>query len=291
MRSRADLLSGRGHLPAATRSLGSRRRGTVTAPRTRRARQGHDRVNEYRYSTLSDWFAIEQVGSGVFRISEPYYRAGYRCNIYLVRGTDRDLLIDTGLGLGNLQQFLGPHSPDPLLVCSHSHYDHVGSNTEFGNRLIHPAEAEVVARPTRQNTYADPILSTEDFAAPPWPGWTAGDWIPRPAPATGFLNEGDVLDSGDRSFRVLHTPGHSWGSICLWEPNRRELFSADTVYDGEIFDFLTCSHVPTYVDSMRRLRALPVRLAYPGHGPVLDGVRFRAIIDSYLARRGELAIQ
>jgi glyoxylase-like metal-dependent hydrolase (beta-lactamase superfamily II) len=97
------------------------------------------------------------------------------------------------------------------------------------------------------------------------------------------------LELGDRRFHVLHTPGHSWGGVCLWDAGRRELFCADTVYQGEIFDFLPCSDVPTYVESMRRLRALPVRTAYPGHGPVLDGGRFRSVIDAYLAPRAALA--
>jgi glyoxylase-like metal-dependent hydrolase (beta-lactamase superfamily II) len=239
----------------------------------------------HRTTELTDWFTTDEVRPGVLRITEPYYRADYRCNVYLVRGRAFDVLIDTGLGLGDLRAYLRPVSAEPLLVCSHSHYDHVGSNADFPQRLIHPAEADVVARPTAQNTFADPILRTEDFSAQPWPGWTAADWLPRPAPATGVLNEGDVLDLGDRALRVLHTPGHSWGSVCLWDETGNELFCADTVYDGEIFDFLPCSDVPTYVRSMRRLRELPVRVAYPGHGPVLEGSQFRRVIDDYLARR------
>ncbi|HEV7302316.1 MAG TPA: MBL fold metallo-hydrolase [Tepidisphaeraceae bacterium] len=237
-----------------------------------------------RYTTLPDWFTATEVGPGVVRINEPYYRQDYRCNILLIKGHDRDLLIDTGLGLGNLRQFLRPMSENPLLICSHSHYDHIGSNFEFPERLIHPAEADVVAQPTQRNTFADPVLLTKDFSTLPWPGWDANDWSPPPAPATGSLNEGDVLELGDRSLRVLHTPGHSWGSICLWDERSRELFCADTVYEGEIFDFLPCSDVPTYVKSMQRLRELPVRVAYPGHGPVLEEAAFFGIVDGYIAR-------
>ncbi len=237
-----------------------------------------------RLTTLPDWFTIAEVGPGVFLINEPYYRADYRCNILLIKGARRDVVIDTGLGLGDLRLFLKPHSNDPLLICSHSHYDHIGSNYQFPERLIHPAEAAIVAAPTAKNTYADPVLVTKDFSLLPWPGWQARDWTPQPAPATGLLNDGDVLDLGDRKLQVLHTPGHSWGSISLWDPVSQELFPADAVYEGEIFDFLPCSDIPTYVRTMRRLRQLPVKVAYPGHGPVLDAVGFFQIVDDYIAR-------
>lgn len=242
-----------------------------------------------RWTERPDWFHRGEVGDGIQRITEPYYREDYRCNIYVVQGTRQDIVIDSGLGLASLREFLRPVASDPLLVCSHSHYDHIGSNWEFERRLIHPAEAPVVAAPTPANTYADRLLATQDFSALPWPGWTAADWTPAPAPATGLLEEGDTLDLGDRRFTVLHTPGHSWGSVCLWDETTGTIFCADTVYAGELFDFLPCSDVPTYVRTLERLRALPVRSAYPGHGPVLDGDGFRAVIETYLSRQGEKA--
>jgi glyoxylase-like metal-dependent hydrolase (beta-lactamase superfamily II) len=226
---------------------------------------------------------MEEVGERVFRIVEPHYREDYRCSIYLLRGRDRDVVLDTGLGLGSLKAFLEPVSPDPLLISSHSHYDHIGSSFEFAERLMHPAEAEIAAHPTPANTYAALLLATEDFSSLPWEGFEARDWVIEPAPATGVLEDGDRVDLGDRQFEVLNTPGHSWGSICLWEARSGTLFSADTVYDGELFDFLPCSDVPTYVQSLRRLRKYPVRMAYPGHGKVLDGEGFRTVIDAYLA--------
>lgn len=240
----------------------------------------------HRFTDQADWFQREEVGGGVFRITETYYREDYRCNIYVVLGEREDIVIDSGLGLGDLREYLRPLTESPLLVSSHAHYDHIGSNWQFERRLIHPAEAALVAAPNRQDTYADLLLATEDFARLPWPGWAADQWTPEPAPATGLLNEGDVLDLFDRQLAVLHTPGHSWGSICLWDEARGELFCADTVYQGEIFDALPCSDIPAYVQTMRRLRALPVRVAYPGHGLVLSGSEFRAVIDDYLNLKG-----
>lgn len=237
----------------------------------------------HRLTERSDWFARREIADGIFHVWEPDYRGDYRCNIYLVRGSGGDLVLDTGLGLGSLRRFLTPIAPDPLLVLSHGHYDHLGGSFEFSRRVIHAAEAGILAAPTPQNTYADLLLATEDFSRLPWPGFSACDWAAVPAPATGLVGEGDVLDFGDRCFTVLHTPGHSPGSICLWDEASGFLFCADTVYAGEIFDHLPCSDIPTYRRTMRRLRDYPVHTAFPGHGPLLNGAEFSQVIDDYLA--------
>ena len=229
---------------------------------------------------------MQEVADGMFHVWEPCYREDYRCNIYVVRGRECDIVIDTGLGLASLRAFLEPLAPDPLLVSSHAHYDHIGGNFEFRRRVIHPAEAAIVAAPTFENTYADLLLATEDFYALPWDGFQAKDWVVEPAPATGLIGEGDVLDLGNRRLTVLHTPGHSWGSVCLWDEADGSLFCADTVYQGELFDHLPCSDVPTYVQTMRRLREYPVRVAYPGHGAILSGGEFQAVVSAYLEAHG-----
>jgi glyoxylase-like metal-dependent hydrolase (beta-lactamase superfamily II) len=245
-------------------------------------------MHTHHFTDRTDWFQMKEVEDGIFHIWEPHYRADYRCNIYLVKGSQRDMIIDTGLGLASLKDFVAPISTNPLLVCSHSHYDHMGSNWQFSERVIHPKEADLIANPTRQNTYADPVLVTEDFYELPWPDFDANTWEPQPAPATALIDEGDVIDLGDRSFKVLSTPGHSWGSICLWEDKSGTMFSADTVYEGELFDFLSCSDIPTYVRSMQRLREYSVRVAFPGHGPILHNTAFHNIIENYLHDKGEV---
>jgi glyoxylase-like metal-dependent hydrolase (beta-lactamase superfamily II) len=237
-----------------------------------------------RFSELSDWFKLNEVGPDIFRITEPGYREDYLCNIHLVKGSERDMLIDTGLGVADLKAFLSTLSPEPLLVCSLAHYDHIGSNWQFAERVGHRAEADIFSAPTRQNTYADPVLQTEDFHVLPWRDFNANQWEPKAAPLTGFVEDGDLIDLGNRQFEVLHTPGHSWGSICLWEAATNIMFSADTVYAGELFDFLPCLDIPTYIHSMQRLREYPVRTALPCHGPVLDRKRYQLVIGEYLER-------
>ena len=141
-------------------------------------------------------------------------------------------MLDTGLGLALAAGVSGPDAPDPLLVRSHAHYDHIGGNFEFERRLIHPAEAAIVAAPTQREHLRGPAAGDGGLLRPALGRLPGRDWVAEPAPATGLIGEGDVLDLGDRRLTVLHTPGHSWGSVCLWDEADGNLFCADTVYAG-----------------------------------------------------------
>lgn len=240
-----------------------------------------------RFSSRADWFSRREVGDGIWHIEEPFYNADYRCNIFLIQSKTRDLVIDSGLGLASLREFLRPLSENPTLIASHAHYDHLGGNFEFENRFAHAGEAEILAHPTRENTFGERFLEDGDFAFLPWDGFSVEEWQPTPAPATRILKNGEILDLGDRKLEVIHAPGHSPGLICLWDAENRALFSTDAVYAGEIFDFLPCSDIATYLKTMRKLRELPVEIAYPCHNQILDGDRFRAVIDAYLASKGD----
>jgi glyoxylase-like metal-dependent hydrolase (beta-lactamase superfamily II) len=231
------------------------------------------------------WFQAREVGDGVTLIVEHALSADYRCNIWHVRGRERDLVLDTGLGVRSLRDEMPGLFARPLLcVCSHSHYDHSGGLHEFETRLGHPAEAEVFARPTRANTVIEGWVEAHMFAeAAPFEGFEAETYTIKAAPLTGHLDEGDVVDLGDRAFRVLHLPGHSPGSIALWDEKARTLFSGDVVFDGDLFD--TCYHsVPAhYRESMASLKELPVEAVHPGHYASFGRERLLEIADEYLA--------
>jgi glyoxylase-like metal-dependent hydrolase (beta-lactamase superfamily II) len=105
------------------------------------------------------------------------------------------------------------------------------------------------------------------------------------APATRILEDGDIVDTGDRAFEVLHLPGHSPGSIGLWEASTGILFSGDAVYDGPLLDELEGSNIDDYVKTMERLRDLPVTVVHGGHEASFDRDRLVEICDDYIGRR------
>lgn len=234
-----------------------------------------------------DWFEVTAMGEGVTRIREPFLKDNNGCNIWLIDGSERAVLIDTGLGVVPVAPLVRRLTDRPvILVCSHSHFDHLGDNHVFQTRLGHRAEADIFAHPTRAATVADPFLVTDLFSALPPGPFEAESHVFTPAPLTGYLEDGDRIDLGNRTLSVLHTPGHSPGGIALFEAQTGLFFSGDIVYDGELYDDLYHSDTADYVVTMKRLHDLPVTTVHPGHCGSYDADRHRTIIRQWLSSKG-----
>ncbi len=237
--------------------------------------------------TADAWYAVHRIEDGITHIEEPYIKPFYRCNIWHVRGRDRDLLVDSGMGVVSLREQVAQLAERPLLaVASHTHFDHIGCHHEFAERAVHAAEAGLMAAPGRKETLIDPYVSDDIFTALPPGEYTSETYAVTPAPATRILEDGDIVDLGDRHFEVLHTPGHSPGSIMLFERASGVLLSGDTVYDGPLIDDAYHSDIEQYVASMRRIFDLPVRVVHGGHFPSFDGARYRELIRDFLDAKG-----
>lgn len=246
------------------------------------------------------WFERERVDDGITRLWEPHVIRVEQCNIWHVRGRDRDLLIDTGMGVTSLREAARDIFDRPLIaVATHTHVDHVGSLHEFDERIVHRAEARMLERAERFSLMRSdhPVELIGSFEAA---GYEIGECfltaLPHgsfdlrrferpPAPPTRLVEEGETLDLGDRVFEVLHLPGHSPGSIGLWEANTGTLFSGDAIYDGPLLDDIPGSDVGAYIATMRRLASLPARVVHAGHDPSFGGERLRELARAYLKNR------
>lgn len=240
--------------------------------------------------TASDWYEIHPVDDGISLIRETHVAPWLRCNIWHVRGRRHDLLIDSGMGLRPLKKELSGLAERPVTcIATHAHFDHIGGQHEFETRLGHRSEAEIHAAPSRTNA-ADwgPYIRAETFSALPRDGFDYREFQVTPAPLTGYLDEGDVLDLGDRHFQVLHLPGHSPGSIALYERSTETLFSGDTVYDGALLDNIYHSDKALYRHSLERLRSLPIRTVHGGHFGSFGRERLIRLIDDYLAGKNRI---
>jgi glyoxylase-like metal-dependent hydrolase (beta-lactamase superfamily II) len=241
--------------------------------------------------TPASWFATFEVKPGLLLFQEKHYWEWNRSNLWLIRGRDRDLLVDAGLGVASLRRHvLSLGLREPSAVATHAHFDHAGGLSEFPERCIHEAEGPALSSGDGLATLTAPGLGwirAEHFARPPSEGFDARGYRFAACEPTRRLREGDVLDLGDTALEVLHLPGHSPGSTALWDPVRRELFPGDVAYDGELLDALPGSDAGAYLHSCERLLSLPAETVYPGHYRVLDGGELRAIARGYLdAHRG-----
>jgi glyoxylase-like metal-dependent hydrolase (beta-lactamase superfamily II) len=233
--------------------------------------------------SAAEWYETIRLGDGVTLIHEPWIKPFYRCNIWHVRGRDGDLLFDSGLGHFSLRAHV-PLVTERALTCvaSHTHFDHIGSHHEFPGCCVHHAEAHILADPCNDWTLAGRYATDEMFDAFP-EGWDQAAYQVAPARVGRILSEGDVIDLGDRAFAVVHTPGHSPGGIGLFEAKTGIFLSGDIVYDGPLIDDAYHSDIRTYVETLERLREIPVSVVHGGHFPSCGPTRYRQLIDEYLA--------
>lgn len=233
------------------------------------------------------WFQTRDLGGGVFVTLEPAVDPMFRATMVTVLGRDRDLQFDFGCGLLPLRPAL-PLSGKPVIaVASHAHVDHIGGFHEFADRLGHAAETLGFAGQPGVETFAEEFRTWPNPVSDlPHPGWTIADWTLPPAPLSGTLAEGDRVDLGDRSFTVLHLPGHSPGGIGLLDQADGLFLTGDAIYDDEILDDLPGASIPDYLTTMVRLCHIDCRLAIGGHGPEMTRDRLVGIAGDYLRRRG-----
>lgn len=101
---------------------------------------------------------------------------------------------------------------------------------------------------------------------------------------------GDVISLGDRELTVMHMPGHSRGSICLHDQERKILFSGDVVYDGSMIDWLPYSRINDYVATCQRLIELVnkglVEKVLPGHFNTFGAERLYHLASNYISGAG-----
>jgi len=181
---------------------------------------------------MSDEFATQAVTDGVWHIEDS--RGGV---VYLVAGTERALLIDTGWGVGDLPAHVATLTSLPLLVVNtHGHRDHVSGNGQFPEVYVHTSDLSLVPE---------------------------GETVLIP------IYDGYRFDLGDREIQVIGVPGHTPGSICLLDRGRRILFSGDSPRPGPVWLHIdTALTVEDFRRSMARLRTFADEFdtLAPSHG-------------------------
>lgn len=239
---------------------------------------------------------VEEIASDLFRIKVPLPGTPLKyLNVYAVRGSERSLVIDTGLNhedcLAALRAGFDHAGIDPDrcdYFITHLHTDHFGLITRLATGTtrvyFNRPEAEIIENwqgfgpmldYIGQNGFPRARLKS---ALAAHPGSRFGtDWVPP----LQMLAEGDVIRAGDYAFECVETPGHTLGHTCLYEPTRRLFIAGDHILAG-ISPNIQCwaegrNPLKEYLASLAKVRPLEVDRVLPGHRRLFS--RFRARID------------
>ena len=182
-----------------------------------------------------DIFHAAEMYPGFFRIED----GGVRC--FLIVGGGRAMLVDTGFGDGDLYAFVQSLTKLPIFVVNtHADGDHTGCNHQFEEIWMHPAEFDYYAKKGNDCSSLHPL------------------W------------EGEILRLGKWEFEVLLIPGHTPGSIALFDRKHGLLLSGDSVQTGTIYLFGPGRNLPAYLDSLKKLAGIKdeVKEIFPSHGEI-----------------------
>lgn len=215
---------------------------------------------------------------------------------YLFIGSERAALIDTGLGVGNIQVIVDSLTTLPItVVTTHAHWDHIGNHDLFRDVWIHEAEKAWLEEGYKEE--ADEIrdyLVERPFSKVPPKGFELAHYnIPRCQP-TGLIEDGQRMNLGDRKLTFHHTPGHSPGHLCVHEEETGYLATGDLLYQGTLLAGLSDSNPEAFLQSLTRMNQLNrITRLLPGHGRLtIDPTLLQEAEQAFLQlkEKGQLAV-
>lgn len=180
--------------------------------------------------------------------------------LFLLCGNKKALLIDTGMSGMDVRKNAESLTDLPIsLINTHADIDHIGGNKEFDITYMHPAE----------------LYNYKGDIIPVW--------------------DGEVIDLGERLIKIIHTPGHTPGSIALFDLKYKFLFGGDPIQDGSIFLFGEQRNLKVYLHSLIRINEMKneIEAIYPSHGtaPVSSDIIEKLIEGTEAVINGKLIPQ
>lgn len=235
-------------------------------------------------NVLGDWFKVYEVGEKVYAIAEPF---NFQEVIsYLILGNEKALLFDSGMGLDSMSVLVDQLTDLPIVVInSHSHYDHIGSNHEFEHILaLDTAYMHQWAKKGWNHEMVKHEVSPEAFCLEKLPYMDTANYRIEPFTITEFIKDGHRIELGERELQVISVPGHTPDAIALYEEESGYLWTGDTFYEAPIWLFFEGTDLKAYEKSIQRLAGLHPKLnrVFPAHNtPVAEPNRMLELVDAF----------
>ena len=215
--------------------------------------------------SAQNWYTVTELAPKTWLIDD-----NGADNMYLVEGSKKALLIDTGLGAADLVATIQKITDKPVIVVNtHGHPDHSGANYQFDKIYMYKADIEAAKMYSSVEQRKNAGEAMQGGHKPADSELYKGEFK---NPEYTAVSEGFEFDLGGRVIRVMETPGHTPGSICLLDVQNKMLFSGDT-NNGLVWLFLqNCLPLSQYRKTLEKQvsRLAEFSVIYPGHGPAMD---------------------
>jgi glyoxylase-like metal-dependent hydrolase (beta-lactamase superfamily II) len=210
-------------------------------------------------NATDDWYNVSRVAHRSYSINE----AGIY-GMYLVEGTERSVLIDTGVGVGDLRGLVTELVDTPITVLlTHTHWDHIGAAAQFDDVVVSPIELPADGCVAIDSVSDEFTHRPDEFARQ----WTAeGNEFPdsfepdqytiEPFEASTVPIE-DGLTLGDRALEIYPLPGHSPGHLGVLDPATGVFYGGDVIHlDRGLYVLFEDCALDDYIESLLELTNL-----------------------------------
>ena len=220
-----------------------------------------------KVKTSQEWFEVYRITPEVYAL----YEDGQFQEVisYLIIGTEKAALIDTGYGMGDIKSLVEELTNLPIIVVTtHTHVDHIGQHNEFSNIAVydHPFSRENAAKGRAPNSMSNALkpemywkklpedLTPENFHIPPFK-------------VTRWLKDGEKINLGNKELEIIYTPGHSPDSICILDRKAKLFWTGDTFYNAPLYVYSSTTNLDDFINSYKKMNELSNHYEYlmPSH--------------------------
>lgn len=215
----------------------------------------------------NNWFRIKKVHHRIYAITEFFHWE--KVISYLIIDKNGAFLIDTGMGYRSIKKEVEKRTSLPVRVLlTHSHWDHIGGVHEFPNTSVFDNTFE--KRNLKNGFWAAKVPELRDKKMF-FKGFLPRNYYSQGLCKFKLLKNFQTIASDTFTINVIHTPGHTPGSVCFFIPEFNALFTGDTLYPGPLYCQLPESNIYDYAQSIKLLKKeFPNKLLIlPGHNSVL----------------------
>lgn len=214
-----------------------------------------------------EWFTVQSIDNHTYAISE--YGHWEKVHSFLLLGEERAALIDTGLGIDNIRRVTDQLTTLPVdVITTHVHADHIGSHGEFERIYVHPADEDWLINGIQGLTIEQIRKDmSRDITLPAPSAFNPSTYRPFQGQPSGLLEDGNIIELGNRRIVIYHTPGHSPGHISVFDEANGYLFTGDLLYDETpVYAFYPSTSPVDLVQSLERIAEIPgVKMVYGSH--------------------------